>query len=451
MRVSVLGFVVVAIAGSLFGACGSSSSSSSSSSTSSGGPDGGADVAPTPTGKMTIAVVAPPLDGTFPDPLPPAPLANVAVDLPGGEHRDLVAGPDGKLTIDGIDWSKGTAGIVAYTAGKHPYAVANIGPDTFAKIPHGRTGGVDVGLYMFPIQSKQYSVNLGVTFTNPEPATNEFFYSSTNCSQIVDVKASKSNLFVKPDVPIDIILRQDVFTMDAAARSYTSTGSKWSRFELPAEPAAGAPVRSVTLDCATAPTLTPQTITGHIAITGGDSGPLGGKSTGVVFVLAKEGFNHAIGIQSKIGPSTDKSAFDYTLEVVTVPGRTPDTGWGINLPDGGFSRISRAGLPTEGETITGLPTPPTLPTGTVSLKGPVATAGIDAAAVVRLIVTDSAGSYQLLVDAPPGTTWMKVPAIPAGARPTASVQAQLVSLSGNDDAVGLYRKAAGTATFDVAF
>ncbi|MFH2010819.1 MAG: hypothetical protein ABI333_29730 [bacterium] len=48
----------------------------------------------------------------------PLPLqgARVAVDLPGGERVELVSGADGKVTVDGIDWSLGNLSITAHIA-----------------------------------------------------------------------------------------------------------------------------------------------------------------------------------------------------------------------------------------------------------------------------------------------------------------------------------------------
>src|SRR5438876_835470 len=45
------------------------------------------------------------------------PNANVVFDKPGGERVEAQADADGLVTIEGIDWSKGSAALTAFGAG----------------------------------------------------------------------------------------------------------------------------------------------------------------------------------------------------------------------------------------------------------------------------------------------------------------------------------------------
>ncbi|MFH2010948.1 MAG: hypothetical protein ABI333_30390 [bacterium] len=75
--------------------------------------DAGADADAGPVGETLVIRI---LDGdeTGGGPMPFLEGATVTVDLPGGERVEHTTGADGRVTIEGIDWSVGTANIQAH-------------------------------------------------------------------------------------------------------------------------------------------------------------------------------------------------------------------------------------------------------------------------------------------------------------------------------------------------
>ena len=108
-------------------------------------------------------------------------------------------------------------------------------------------------------------------------------------------------------------------------------------------------------------------------------------------------------------------------------------------------------LRVQGATISNLmPAPQAAPEGS-SLTAAVPTEGVDATSVVRLLVTDAGGTYQLIIDAPPGTKSVRIPPLPAVARANAGLFGRVIALADNDDTKGVYRRASGSPEFGVHF
>jgi hypothetical protein len=442
MKKTGVGLLVIATAM----ACGSSSSSGGET-TPPPGDDGGTD-APAPTGKMTVLVIAPPLDGTFPDPIPVAGGASVIVDLPGGEHRELTAGADGRLTIEGIDWSKGTASLAAHGLSKAPYALTDVGPESFAKIPNSGIGApADAVLYLFPYNKDSFPITATFSVLNKTIGANDVIVGATTGQQIGETSKTDVQLHLRDGKPFTVVTRQCTFAKNG--RALTITGSKWASFEQ----AAAANNAQISLDLGAGTPLTPTTINAHITIPGGNAGPLGGASQPILFASTIESVGLLVGLVGNVAPNADGSAFDVALETVTVAGYSPQTFFGVAAADGSFSDISIEGFPTEGQTLGAeLKLPPTTPSGTISLAAPVAIAGGDDVSVVRLVVSNLAQDYQLVVDAPPGTKSLHIPKLPAAAKPTgADISGQIYLLSNNDSAKRFYRNLAASGQFTVKF
>lgn len=365
--------------------------------------------APAVSTSMSVLVIGLGDDGAHGTPLADAKLA---VDLPGGEHRDIGVGPDGRAVISDIDWFQGTASVVAYgVAGRGAYGVVDVSPSNFARLPKPPgADGADVVLYLAPLLPPN-GVTVSGLAANALATTDAMLVSGAPCASVYEGPYSY-DVVCAHDTAFTLVARDEQFTN--ASGHVTVKPQRWFKADIPALPKDG--VLQVDFDFATATPLNTSTANVHIAF--GDlktAVPGVGANLYVTSVESKLAMFLGAFVESKPMPS----GVDFGVEWVDVPGQTPLTATIVRGNDGSASGKFRAGVPKDGDSYADFLPLPTL-TGPLTLKKAIDVAGAPPTATVRLQV--AAPGYGLRLDAPPGTTTLHVPRLPAGAKPATGVE-----------------------------
>jgi hypothetical protein len=398
-----------------------------------------------PSGSITVLVVASTADQASQIEVarpedPPAAGAMVAIDLPGGGHREAIAGADGRVTFTDIDWGLGNAGIVAWAPGRIARGVADVSPSTARSIPSSRhPEDADVVLPLFD------GSPLPVVFTVSAP-------KKANPQSLVEAWSTTGGFAGTTGQPVEVrqrwgaysIVAFETVSVERTPRELLAPILRWARFDglFPT------PDADLALDLVSGgETLEPSRAGVRLVVAGGDDGPLG-KMTPSASTTSLE--SRLLLGTTVSATMIDQDAFELTMEKVSVDGQTPITTFGFSSPDGGSTWVSRVGVPVDGESVDGfLPIP--IPSDVVlALHEPIVLAGTDAQAVSVLSVLDAGLGRLLDVRAPPGTKAMHVPSLPVAARATILGAAQHGSLgryADHDPSTGLTRRTAFSPLF----
>ena len=354
---------------------------------------------------LRVLVIAPPPD--FPT-FPPAPNAQLSVDLPGGEHRDVTVGIDGRATIEGIDWSLGSASIVAYgLPGRSVHGVMDLTATTAAMLPKpkGLQTAADVVLYP-QLLTPSASITVSGTVSSPSASMNLTLISGTRCSSVSEAGGGAYSMSCDPGKPITLIARDEQITVDGSTVKVAP--NRWFRQDAPAP--AGA-VLEADIDFATATPLTPHKGTVHVKTSAALTKALPGTGS-IVGVTSKESsFVTFLGAFSS--RSATATGFDFDMEWNDIAGETPYTLSVLFGSDGSVSRTLVPGAPAADQTYDDFLAPPSM-TGTLALEAPLTVHGDGGAAIIRVLVTTP--TYSLVLDAPPGTKILHPPTLPADAK-----------------------------------
>lgn len=390
-------------------ACGSSSSDNAGPTTpndagptDSAPPDAGATLS-----SMSVLVIAPAPDFST---LPPAPNAKIAVDLPGGEHRELTVGADGRATIEGIDWSLGVASVVAYgIAGRSVYGVMDVTPANMGKLPKpaGVGSAADVVLYPQAFADPRL-VTVSGTVASPSNATNSTLLSGTRCGQPSEVGGASYSIRCVPGKPFTLIARDERVTV--AGSTVTVAPNRWFKRDVPIPTGA---VLEADIDFATATQLVPHTGAVHVKTSAALKKAIAAPN-GIVFVSSKEtSFTMLLGAFSSRAASA--TGLDFNVEWVDVAGQTPFTVAVVFGMDGTVTQRITGGVPTADQTFDTFVVPPLQAAASLEVKAPLVVDGDGGSSVVRIDVRSPA--YVLQLDAPPGTKTLHPPILPAEAKP----------------------------------
>lgn len=400
--------------------------------------DGGSD-AGGPAGALRVLVLD--VDNSSFTLNTPPPLANaaIAVDLPGGEHRELTAGPDGRATITGIDWSLGTATVLTYRANHAVYGVTDVGPNTFATMhsAFAPSSGQDVVLYSFPLSDPKLSV--GGMLTNKKDPNDAVLVSGVRCPVPFEATTSTYSLGCSSGNAFDLVGREESIS---SVSGVTVTTIKWFESTVPAM-ADGSTTVNIDMNSVT-PLAKAGAAKVHLELPA-NAATLLPNATSLATISSYEyGFNIVLGsLTSLVG---SPSGFDYGLEWVAVPGQTPISNYFLLGSDGSFSRLIRSGVPTDGQKLTNFILPPT-PKKSLSLRAPVPIDGSAPSAVVRIYITSDKSSYDFILDAPPGTTSVDPPpSLPTAAKPPAgTLSGAIMFMQDMDMNYGFYTTVSGTS------
>lgn len=309
--------------------------------------------------------------------------AAISVVLPGGEHREVATGADGTVEIDGIDWSAGTADVLGWASGYGVYGVAGVSPDTFAMIPHTDSG--EVVLPLIP-QLARASLQANITGTGFALISGDHTIGSL-------IGYDPFNLSVEAGVAQTLL----VASLSAAVEGPVS---RWATFDAPAVTG----VQTIDLDAATGgTTMTPTTITRHVGMPSGyESAPLMLQ----VATLESLGLDQE---SSQTGGRTGESPREATAELVSITAH-PFVETYIGETTGKGSYHMSVGTPAADESFELLAPLDAASSDERTITLPAMPSG----ALPALVGIDVNGT-RFRIEAPPGTTAITVPPLPAAA------------------------------------
>ena len=386
------------------------------------------------------------------------PNASVVFAMPGGERVETQAGPDGLVTLTGIDWSKGTAALTVFAPELVVSSFVELTKDSVARFAADFSPKVpgdpkrDFTAYAIASETVTPGADNPALTGSVSNAEGSFVVLSTSIHGGVPWQGAPPGpykLTVAPGRPFS------VFALEGSAPAAPTVGPRGTENELKRwskiDHAAVAGDTPFDLDLATAAPLTPIKVRGKLAVTGGNGGALGGSSKATVIVRTREsGDSNVVGVPSKIDVSADGNAFDFDLEYVKPEGASPLVHALIQLPDGGLSIVQLLDWPSEGLVVDGFPAPPVIRETSRSLADPFTIEGFEPGADGRVTFEDLRGP-RWFITFPAGTKTFTPPQLDGAARtavgkPTRGFVSQLAA---PDTSSLLYKRAANSRRFSV--
>ena len=428
-----------------------SESPSSASATSGGIAAGGGGAAPS-TSMVTVLVIAPER-GTFPgDPLAGA---SVHAELPGRGPVDAVTGPDGRVTFNGVDWSKGTASIAAFLDDSRViYSASDFGPNE-PWLMGPETGDV----FRCPLGLRNSAVatdllTLGFTDVINPAADVTIWADRSPRGAATTVALGYATLDLLPKAPFTLTTWEATPQATLSPREVSLVTQRWAAFD---EPKPTNPEPLINIDIASGgSSLSEATAQAEIVIPGGNDGPFGSQSRPVVlaFHMTESGaLSLPFGIK-QAALTSGNTRFELTL-AYPAGGMQPDDFIQQYCLQAGTGEVSCNELvqrpSAETVQVVDLLPPPILAQASIHLGQPVPVEVTGASSQVRLVVYDGAETVWLN-DAPPGTKAMHVASLPTRARFVRGgvKYALLVSLADLDSTVRIYTKLAQSRVVTVA-
>ncbi len=334
--------------------------------------------------------------------------ANVAVDLPDGKRVEALADANGVASVGGIDWEKGTVDVTAYAADH----------TVFSELAVAKTDALDMTLgSTLPPATVNVGGNLGgkqgandmVTLSATAPGSTFYQDATTSYSMSVGSDAAFSL------VGLDWVAGGGA---SVSNRGVAQTFLKWARLD---QPAASADV-TVDFNFASAPALTPTSVSGHMDIPGGTGGALA-KSVGYFSVTTMGSVGAAfLGAPVHMDVNSAGSGFDWVGEYVKLDGITPLSQYEIFNSDGSGTIANVMAYPSDADQLTDLLPVPDAPATATTLANGASfdnapsslswvslhlTVGTAPTIKVAWVVRQKSGPWAAL----------KVPALPTGADP----------------------------------
>jgi hypothetical protein len=292
---------------------------------------------------VEVVVTEPGLDGSA---LGGAPLANatVAVELPGGTRVELATDANGKVTVDGIDWSQGRLAITGYA--KDHLITSWVGIASSDVTLHG-------GFLPLPLMPNvQDTITVSGSLKNASSAqsTYSIYSSGPQLFEKSNVTSYSLQAHAKRDFSIFAIEHVPV----VAGRTLTDDIKGWIRTDGTSSES------DVQQDLDFATPLPTKTVSGKVMLPTKVGGSLQNESTLFVFVcpVGLEGSLN-FGWATHTQPNTASDAADYTLQYVeptdfdNVLARyhlryttmSPGGSW--------ISEVNVPGYPSDGATVEG--------------------------------------------------------------------------------------------------
>jgi hypothetical protein len=333
----------------------------------------------------------------------PVPLADVwvALDSPGGERVELQTGADGKAKFNGIDWSMGTASVIA------------------AKEGHSAAGRV--GLTSADSEVTLLLDELGPPTGMVEITGTALHLAPGGCLFVTATVTGKGNyscdgtldytLYVVPGVPFQLVGWSQASTYPVPSR-----GADWpvlgtARLDHP--PITGP--TTIDLDFAAGPT--PTRVRTSFALPSSPDSLLAAFASGSVLVRTRE-TGMLLGRTVLAELNAEGTGFDTYVDFVVVP-EVEDvvTEYDLVLPSAGRWNSSwtvEEGYPTEGAHDPGFLEVPGFLTARAALHGTWRWELYDAGVRVTVGVLREPDLLGLVsVDAPDDTTTATIPALPS--------------------------------------
>ena len=314
---------------------------------------------PAPTGTLSILVAS----SGLPDPTTrlPKPFAGATVylDPPGGGDRiEKTSGPDGVVTFTGLDWSKGTVDVFAWSSERVPIIGLGIGdPSTRVKSEDLYAfDGLVLSLYAKD-SNPDFALVKG-SISNKLDPSHVVTLAALQGGAPFQTKAGTYSLRVPKSTPLSILTTEYEV---AAAPPALQTLFRWTKHDLPAVTADA----TIPIDLGAGTVLTPVKTKRTLLVPGGITGPFAG-ATAYSYVI-RQNTQASIGYATAATPSADKASFAVDMEHVVLDGVVPVLFDYLQTTDGASTWATTGGYPTEGATISDFLLPPAITTEKVAL------------------------------------------------------------------------------------
>jgi hypothetical protein len=403
--------------------------------------------AKTPLGVWVVDTI---VAGEAPKPLEGA---VVAFDPPGGGERvEKTTGPDGHAVFEADVSLEG--GAVTVFAADHPLlTLVALKPGNLAKVKKPLLGhpAEDVVAVMPPSRAwrDKRTVKLTGSITNRTSARASLGVIGVGAP--FDGTSSLYEARVPRSMPFTL-LGADYAISKPDARSLDAPLAKLFTIDRPALD------QDATFDIDVAAATAVSTVTNklHLAIPGGDSGPLGGTSMGRANVLESNGLFFP-GLLRSSKPSADNSGFDCEIVVAQIDPKPYGliTSGAVTLIDGAISIRSELGILPDGSTLSDFLLPPKVSFDKAKRSAPIAIpeAPADVELVqLSLLDGDDLAWVVSMAKATGIPASLSVPAPPTNAKVASSLVGQLSYLAGQvdiSDTQGFSKKIASSAPFTV--
>lgn len=163
--------------------------------------DGGAE-----TASLTFEV----LRQIGPDELEPAAGARFAFYEPGGERVEQTVPDDGMVTVEGIDWTMGTAAWTVYLEGHVVSSAARMDAEA-AERARAATEGEAIAIALRPRATEPKTVEISGTATNMADATHALTVSATAAVDVYSQRGPDWSLHVLEGVPFTLVANERHF------------------------------------------------------------------------------------------------------------------------------------------------------------------------------------------------------------------------------------------------
>jgi hypothetical protein len=407
--------------------------------------DGGAEAASPTEQAFTLLVLkgAPPFNEV-------APRVTVLFDKPGGERVELQTGPDGRVTVDAVDWSKGPASFSLLADGCIPSSFVEITkaalPAMNARVPAiAGTPMYDVAVFTSRQPPALPSLSGAISH-----ARGPLVYVSPTSYGGYYVGASDAyKLSAVRDAPFSFVSLElsKVAPPTVGPRGAESKNLRWTKIDVPP-----ATIATFDMDLDLATELTPVKVKGRVVITGGRQGSLGGQSTfaGTVSSMESQG-SAVLGLASRFDVSADESAFEVDFEYVKIDGVTPIASYSIGQPNLSVSTAFVSAWPSQDFVVDRFLMVPVIagPTSR-SLDAPYSLADVAPDSLQNVDLYD-AKTYRWHIEVPVGVTTFTPPRLDgklqaAVGKPTQGV---LSTYASYDRSTQIHQRSARAAVFTI--
>jgi hypothetical protein len=339
--------------------------------------------------------------GTYPEgALKPVAGAQVALDLPGGERRELRTDPEGLAEFGDVDLSSGEAGVIAHAAGYS--AVGRVG-----------LGAADreVTLVLDAFAPPVELVEVFGTAQHAVPGGCLYVTATIPHLGVQCVAPPDYALHVVSDTPFTLVSWLQAWASGLEPRGFEAPMLAWTRLD---HPGVGSPAR---VDVDFADGAVPTRVSGSFALPSAAASLLAAYGRGDV-LIGTAASGAVLGRATRTSVSGDGRAIEYELEFLELSEvEDPQTLFVLWLPEAGEATRSVAvveGYPGPGRHDPGFLEPPGFATVRPRLHGPLRWESYDTG-VHPAVSVPREGEAQALIQVygPVDATSLTIPGLPS--------------------------------------
>ena len=268
--------------------------------------------------------------------------ALVAADLPGGQRVELETQADGRVKLDGIDWTKGRLSVTVWASGYT--VISGTGIDK-AVITEALVGGVVPRCLTKTAAPTMVDVT-GSAKSMADPGHSYIVSSAVSPGPMTNVGTDAYALPVWAGVPGTIVACE--FTQVGQGRSLTQQTFGWTRATHPAL------TSTATVDLDFSTKLPVSKASGKLKLPADPNSTLRKSAFGYLNLTTFESGSQGAfaGLVTSSAPSASGDFIEYTAEFVNVPELgTPVTLYALRVGMAPQSIVWRTGLPKDGEVV----------------------------------------------------------------------------------------------------